>query len=180
MKLRKNFDRCPHKDVKYSYGRDDVTYILGAVMTCPKTEETETPVAITANSMVYGTSRINRRRLTVSDHYYRPNFGGDYPPVEYTFKTPKAAQSWLGKVAAQTVCDGCTYAKSTPEEVSSMQFETLQTQLMKVQDAARNAQLRKEIIQAATAAESTLMELDGSLGINASLNLSPEAERNLS
>ena len=173
MKLRKNFDRCPHKDVKYSYGRGDVTYILGADLTCPKTEETETPVAITANSMVNKTSGKSPRRLTVDGHYRRPGFG-EAPSMEYTFKTQKWARSWLGKVAAQTICEDCTYAKSTPEEVETLQFDALQHRLKEAQQAATKAAIEIDITQATTAANIELLDVDLAAGISPSLNLSPE------
>lgn len=132
---RRAFNNCEHKQIDLTHFRDKAI-VTGAILSCPKTEDLGTPVTILASN-IRGADRLYPH---VSGSYYRNaadaetkfTYATSYDGREYAYKH-------MGRTAARTICNGCEYAKRTPEEVDDIQADALEGKLRVTEAALRKA-----------------------------------------
>lgn len=150
----KNYDRCPHKEVEYTYRG---VRILGATLLCPKMQDEKRSVQVRADGLISHASRD--RELRNRTQSWTWNKGQPDQLVRQAYNDQETATAHLRRSAGELACGGCDYSRLSIVEVSIRRADGAEEKLQ----AALNDQRRLESEIALNEALSTVNSLETTL-----------------
>ena len=123
---RKNFEICPHKRVELDYFEG---IIVGAGLTCPRTEEKKLAIEVAASGISFPDTLF-----WAVQNYSNTK---DKPYAWRGYKAPEVAYKHLARTAGQIVCAGCDYPRITPVELSETRARQAEAALEIVENDKR-------------------------------------------